>query len=340
MDKRNPKIDRNDQSEVQIEPYLIEKKKISLKNVILSESEKKKICEELKNGFTSFFHFSLTLIADLNKENNNLKFAVVNMQIALELFLKYYFLMIDEPERVFIMKNGNKKFRDFSEVLKSFYSTPGNNYYADKNQLITILESRNDIVHKGKYKKWDDDLAKYIITCVFFIQGNFKNLTSETLLGTEYQPHKLSDNRTWKEGSSEFARKIADKFKENPLECPFCNSRSLINKEIFEFDDQGEIENYQCLTCLCEVDTQNFGAIIECCACNKKAYYVDRLNIQPNKTHFGACFNCGNKMNLRQCDNCDKFYFHDLQEKEFEFDKNYFCSNNCLEIFKENIINE
>jgi hypothetical protein len=155
------------------------------------------------------------------------------------------------------------------------------------------------------------------------------------LLEPEYHPHKLSDNWTWKKGSSEFARKIAEKCKEEPLECPYCYSRSLINKEIFEFDDQGEIENYQCLTCLCEVDTQIYGAIIECCDCNKKAYYVDRLNIQPDKTHFGACLNCGNKMYLRHCDNCDKFYFHDLQEKEVEFDKNYFCSNDCLEIFKD-----
>ncbi|KAF2337833.1 hypothetical protein [Flavobacterium nitrogenifigens] len=306
-----------------------------MENIIISESEKKEICKELKNGFTSFFHFSLKLIEDLSEENNNLKFAVVNMQISLELFLKYYFLMIDEPERVFTIKNRNRRFRDFSEVLKSYYSISGNNYYADKKNLISILESRNDIVHKGKYKKWDDDLANYIITCIFFIQGNFKNLTSETLLGTQYHPHKLSNNWTWKTGSSKFARKIADKFDDEPLECPHCYSRSLINKEIFEFDDQGEIENYQCLTCLCEVDTQIHGALIECCECNKKAYYVDKLNIQSDKTHLGACFNCGNKMDLRHCENCDKFYFHDLQEEENEFDENYFCSNDCVEVFKE-----
>jgi len=302
---------------------------------MITDIEKKEIGKELKEGFISFFHFSLSLIEDLSRENNNLKFAVVNMQTALELFLKYYFLMNDMPDRIFLIKNGKRKFKDFSVVLDSYYSLYRKSHYAEKKHLITILESRNDIVHKGKFKDWDEDLAKYIISCVFFIQGNLKNAFGETLLEPEYHPHKLSENWTWKEGSTIFANTVCKMFNMIPLECPFCFSRSLVSKEIFEFDDQGEIENYQCLTCLCDVDTQIYGAIIECCVCKMKSYYVDRLNVQPDKTHFGGCLNCGIKMDLRQCDNCDKFFFHNLMDEVVEFNNNYFCSLECLEMYKK-----
>lgn len=299
---------------------------------MITENEKIEISGELKNGFLSFFDFSLSLIEKLSEKNNNLKFAVVNMQISLELFLKFYFVMKEMPERVFEIRNGKIKYKDFSEVLKSYFSVVRSGHFADKKHLITILESRNDIVHKGKFKTWDEDLSKYIISCVFFMQGIYRNEFGETLIESTYDPHKLSENLTWKEGSVEFATKIANENNENALECPFCYSRSLIRKEIFEFDDQGEVENYQYLTCLCEVDTQYNGAIIECCACNEKAYYVDRLNVQSNKTHFGSCLNCGIKMDLRHCENCEKFYFHDLQKIEFELNNNYFCSSECFKL--------
>jgi len=302
---------------------------------MITDIEKEEISSELKNGFTSFFDFSLSLIEQLNKENNNLKFAVVNMQISLELFLKYYFIMNDMPERVFILKKGKRKFRDFSEVLNSYFSVTRNGLYAEKKQLVTILESRNDIVHKGKFKTWDEELAKYIISCVFFIQGNLRSDLSETLMVPENHPHKLSKNYTWRNGAVEFAQKIASEFSEIVLKCPYCSSKSLIRKEIFDFDDQGDVENYQCLTCLCEVDTQIYGAIVECCACNDKAYYVDRLNIQPDKTYFGGCLSCRNKMDLRYCENCGIFFFHDLQEKEIELKGDYFCSEECKNLHKK-----
>ena len=59
---------------------------------MLTEIEKKQTEDELKESFTSFYNFSISLIETLNEENGHLKFAVVNMQIALELFLKYYFI--------------------------------------------------------------------------------------------------------------------------------------------------------------------------------------------------------------------------------------------------------
>lgn len=303
---------------------------------MITEIEKKEISDELKNGFNSFFHFSLSLVEKLSKENNNLKFAVVNMQISLELFLKYYFIQNDMPERVFILKNGKRKFRDFSEVLNSYFSVVKTGHYAEKKHLITILESRNDIVHKGKFKTWDEDLSKYLISCVFFMQGIYRSEFGETLIEPEYHPHKLSNNSVWRAGAIEFAHKVANEFNKKALECPYCCSESLILKEIFDFDNQGEVDNYQCLTCLCEVDTLISGAFVKCCSCQEKAYYVDRLNIQLDKTHFGACLNCGNKMDLRHCDNCEKFFFHDLQENEFKVDTNYFCNSNCLDFFKEN----
>lgn len=105
----------------------------------------------------------------MNKENQNLKFAVVNMQVALELFLKYYFISIGKEEWVFKDINAIKlEFRDFSQILDRVFSSK-DILISKKKNLKHILESRNNIVHRGKYNEWDDELADNIINCALFI---------------------------------------------------------------------------------------------------------------------------------------------------------------------------
>lgn len=295
----------------------------------------KKIEQELKSGFTSFYHFSLSLIESLSEKNGHLKFAVVNMQIALELFLKYYFIKKDMAERVFYESKGKRKFRDFSEVLNSYYIVVRRGHFAQKEHLKTILESRNNIVHKGKFEEWDEELASYIISCAFFIQGTLKKEFSETLIVSEYHPHNLSNNWIWKEGAENFAKNITSHFNEIAMECPHCYSRALVDKEIFDFDEAGSINGLQCLACFVEVETEINGKLIHCCACDKKSYYVDILNEQRNQIYLGGCFNCGNTMDLRCCANCDKLYFPDMINSEVYYDVKYFCSNDCCEMYKE-----
>ncbi len=302
---------------------------------MLTEKEKKQTEEELKNGFTSFYHFALSLIETLDEKNGHLKFAVVNMQIALELFLKYYFIKNNNPEKVFNTKNGKLVFKDFSVVLNAYYVSERDEHYTKKKHLTTIMKARNGIVHKGKFNKWDEELADYIISCAFFIQENLRNKFDETLLYPEYHPHKLSQNHMWRKGAIKFAEKVSAKFKKIPLECPHCYSRALIPKEIFDFDDSGSFDNYQCLSCLVDIDTEISGNIIKCCECNKKSYYVDLLNVQPDNTYLGGCLNCGNKMDLRRCENCEEFYFPDVINTEVIINKKHFCSKFCSELYEE-----
>ena len=291
--------------------------------------------QDLKNGFSSFFNFSLSLIETLTEKNDHLKFAVVNMQIALELFLKYYFLKKKMPERVFKSSKDKIDYQDFQQVLGSYFSVERTKQFVKKKHLESILYSRNDIVHKGHYLEYDEELANCIISCAFFIQGKSKTEFSETLIMTEYQSNKLSTNRIWREGAEEHARKVTSLFNEIALVCPHCSSLALVDKEIFNFDEKGSIEGLQCLTCFQEVDTEISGILITCYSCDKKTYYVDKLNEQSDQIYLGGCLNCGFKMDVRRCSNCDKFYYPDIQQNEVFFNNNYFCSKDCSEFFQE-----
>jgi hypothetical protein len=299
-----------------------------LKNMI-TEEERIEIEGDLEKGFNSFYHFSLDLVEKLDSQNGHLKFAVVNMQIALELFLKFYFVKLKELDIVLIKKNGKIKYRDFSIVLNAYYSKVRDEKYAKKKSLQAILTSRNEIVHRGKYDEWNEELASYIINCAFFIQGVLRKEFDRTLLNPEYWSHSLSKNLTWKEGAENFAKKVSSEFSKIPYECPHCLANALIKKEIFDFDDIGSFENYQCLSCLVEIDTEDSGKLIECCQCNEKAYFIDLLNIQERQEHIGGCFNCGNKMTVRCCGGCDSYYFPDMIQTEIKKDNKFYCNEDC-----------
>jgi hypothetical protein len=74
--------------------------------------------------------------------------------------------------------------------------------------------------------------------------------------------------------------------------------------------------------------------MVSCCQCETKSYYVDILNPQANNIYMGGCLNCGNKMDLRLCDNCENYYFPDFIENEIISNEKYYCSEDCFEISK------
>ena len=192
---------------------------------------------ELRSGFKEFYNFSLSLIESLDEKNGHLKFAVVNMQIALELFLKYYFLSKEMPERVFKEPLLSGVYKDFSDILKSYYSVCRELHLSPKKRLITILENRNNIVHKGRFHEWDNELAQSIIECAFFIQHVSMFNFNESLVSAQYLPHKLSKNIHWKKGAQSIANNLCIKSAKQPMECPFCLSKTLVSKEIFALDE-------------------------------------------------------------------------------------------------------
>lgn len=296
-------------------------------------SQLEEIEEELKNGFTSFYHFSLNLIENLSKGNGNLKFAVVNMQIALELFLKYYFVKKGKAERVVVIDSSKTKFKDFSDVLSAYFSSVRWSYM-DKKHLKAIMESRNAIVHRGKHNEWNEELANYIVTCALFIQGTLKAEFSETLLLTGHSAHKLSSNPIWRKGSEDFAKAVAGEFDCKSYTCLFCQSKAMVDKECFNFDETHK-EGFQCVSCLQDLELDYQIALINCYACSEKAFVIDCLNEQQNQFYDGCCISCGLKDSVRKCENCEAFYFAHQNKEEINVSDKYFCSHICSELISE-----
>ena len=289
------------------------------------------ITAELKEGYESFYHFSLSLLENLDDKSGNLKFAVVNMQIALELFLKCYFLRKDMPERVGSVKNGKFQFKGFSEVVNSYFSVVRNDLYISKKGLNSILETRNGIVHRGKFQGWDSSLADYIIRSSLFMQAILRNVFQETLLESNYETHNLSNNFYWRNSSMDFAKDLCSNFDQKVFECPYCFSRALVSKELFEFNVDTSVDNYQCISCLMELDIENAGELITCCACDEKSYFVDTLNPQDKQGYVGRCLYCDNQMELKKCHSCEEFFFQDILESRYEKDGLFYCSSKCKE---------
>lgn len=295
-----------------------------------------KIKIDLKNSYESFFHFSLDLIKTMNKDNQNLKFAVVNMQIALELFLKYYFISIGKHDWVFKdTKSPNKlEFRDFAQILDRFYSNP-DILISKKKSLKHILDSRNDIVHKGKCNDWDDKLADNLINCTLFIQGLLNKEFAESLIPLSYEESEFSRNWIWRKGAEKFAADLAELNKCNVYECIDCCSKALIDKKIFTYDEYND-EGFQCITCLRDLQLHNQIELCKCTACDENSFIIDCLNEQANHTYNGCCVNCGMKYFAYKCDSCGN-YFLDFDNERIEVNNHIFCSDKCKCSFDEKL---
>ena len=286
---------------------------------------------ELEKGFKSFYLFALSLIKDLNKENGHLKFAVVNIQISLELFLKYYFLMKGESKKVFKITKGKAEYRQFSDIAADFYKYNKSEQNLPKKRLVKIMEARNNIVHKGKFNEWCEDTAEYIIECAFFIQETLGKEFGVSLLKPNYPSDRVDINPFWRDGAYKYAKKLIHDTNDVVMECPFCFSKSLIHNSHFDFFEESYIDDgLSCLSCFCCVDLEMEGDLIICCACDKKSYFVETNNIQKDKLHLSKCFYCDNTMDVRTCEYCDKHYFVDMTDSEVFHNGSYFCSNSCF----------
>lgn len=296
-----------------------------------SKQELLEIETELKEGYQSFFDFSLKLLETLKEKNNNLKFAVVNMQISLELFLKYYMVRSGEPEKIFVLEKGKKKYKDSSAVVSLFFSSVRWSYMKKKH-LDIICETRNAIVHRGKMNEWNDQLAEYIILCAFFIQGTLKEKFGDTIFKNAYLlfDNKLSLNYTWRKGAEKFAQMLSIEMESMVLNCPHCEARALIDKDIFCYEETGT-NGYQCLACFIPLDTEFQVNIIDCCKCLENTFCVGiDIELELQK-HPGLCLNCGIKNDVRKCAQCDTYYFP-YDSKEVCIGGNYYCSKNCFDL--------
>ena len=283
--------------------------------------------KELKKSYKDFFLFALELTRNIDKHNNNLKFAVVNMQIALELFLKYYFLKKGKTDWLFSDKT-KLRFKDFSVILNLFFRKDNELLVTRKAHLKNILEARNKIVHSGK-DTWDDELAINLINSTLFIQNVLNREFNETLIETSTDPSNgLRSNEIWRKGTEDFAKNLAKLNGKKVYECWFCYSKSFLDKKIFTCDEL-EDEGFQCVTCLNSFYL-DYQIGVAKCICGDNSFVLDCLNPQKGGEYMGRCLNCDISYHAYKCDNCEK-YFLDFDNERITTNENIFCSKDCEE---------
>ncbi len=297
----------------------------------------KEIEKNLYDSFQSFFKFSIDLIGELDKNKDNYKFAVVNMQIALELFLKYYFIRKGLSKYVIDKINVNGiKYKDFSMVLSNYFRV--NTWsYGRKKELTKILQIRNNIVHSGTNTQWNKDAVGYIIRCIFFIHGIMNSEFDEMLISDN--KFKLKNNELWTESVEEFIDDLVimhENFSFPIRTCFSCGKYTVIPKEIFDMGQptSSVVDDLVCLNCL-EVYQMEFACtIIDCYECVDGSYFVDLLNPQAQQLYVGKCSECGTDTLVRKCSECEKLY-HPSEEQEIRFRDKFSCSEECAELHKE-----
>ena len=67
--------------------------------------------------------------------------------------------------------------------------------------------------------------------------------------------------------------------------------------------------------------------------CVDGSYFIDLLNPQDHQLYVGKCSECGTDTWVRKCEECEELY-HTSEKHEVNFQNKYFCSEDCLEIYK------
>lgn len=256
------------------------------------------------------------------------------MQITLELFLKYYFIRKGLSEYVIDEINNNGiKYKDFSMVLNNYFRV--NRWsYGRKKELIKILQIRNSIVHSGTNTQWNKDAVGYIIRCIFFIHGIMNSAFGELLIHND--EFKIKNSVLWTESVKEFIDDLVIMCEEFPIRtCLLCGEYAVIPKDVFDIGEPTSrgADDLVCLNCLCVYDKESLE-IIDCYNCSDGTYFVDILNPQDQQLYVGKCSECGTNTWVRKCEECGKFY-HPNEEQEVEFENRFFCSKECVEMYKD-----
>ena len=287
--------------------------------------------EELRDSFNDFSKFSFELLQDIEKNPHHLKFAAVNTQIALELFLKYYYVTTGKVSDIQKKKNGNSipDFVDFSQILAHFYSSRRWSY-GKKKELIRLLEIRNSIVHRGQKNGWDQKLAESIVRTLYFIHCTAWGELNETLFEHSYLPHPIRTNQVWRNGVKSVVEDLSKLYDHEARTCLECELKSVVTGDIMGLHDSSYEDNLVCLNCFTELTLFHDVELIECYNCKKHSYIIDPLNEQPDQLYSAKCTECETSTWVRKCKSCEQFY-HPSQSAEEVSDGAYYCDSDCVE---------
>ena len=292
---------------------------------------------ELRDSCVGFWRFTFELLESIDSQPHHLRFAAVNSQIALELFLKYMYVAQGKANLIQKKKKGalSNDFVDFSQVLGHFYSSRKWSY-GEKSELVKLMEIRNSIVHRGQETHWDNTLAKSVVRTLFFVHATAWSELGETLLPVSYLPHKISESDVWRQGVESFVEGLTRAHSFEALTCMSCGLKAVVSGDIMVIEEQHTEEQHICLNCLTAIDTSNEARVIECYNCHRESYLIDALNEQEDQMHPARCSECEIDTWVRRCKQCESFY-HPSSAGEVEVNAFFFCSEVCSESYSEHL---
>ncbi len=274
---------------------------------------------------------SFELLERADQDRKYLKFAAVNAQIALELFLKFYFTKEGSVDKIRKKKNDvfQSEYIDFSQILNLYYSTRKWSFGV-KRELVDLLEARNSILHKAQHSGSLEELAINVVKTLYFIHSTWHAKFGGLLFERSYGlPSTLSKNKMWRKGVQGFVRQLEGIHKMDVIPCLACDQKTVVTGEFFELVGAEGAEYLICLNCFDSLDVEDEARLIKCHVCKKHTYIIDALNEQKRQLHAGKCTTCHENSFVRRCIECDRFYHP--EDGEFNDGVKYFCSSDCLE---------
>ncbi|MGF6814969.1 hypothetical protein OKW33_001775 [Paraburkholderia atlantica] len=287
--------------------------------------------DQLQDGFVDFSMFSFELLERADRDRKYLKFAAVNAQIALELFLKFYFTKKGRIDQIRKKKNGigQNEYIDFSQILNLYYSTRTWSFGV-KRELVNLLDARNSILHKAQHTGSPDELAINVVKTLYFIHSTWHSDFGGLLFERSYGlPSVMSKNRMWGKGVQGFVEQLKNVHKMDVRPCLTCQQRTVITGEFFGLIGADGMEYLICLNCFDSLDVEHEVRLIKCHVCHNHTYIVEALNEQKQQLYAGKCTACHEDSFVRRCIQCENFYHP--EDGEFNESGKYFCSSGCLE---------
>jgi hypothetical protein len=290
---------------------------------------------QLKDGFIDFAELAMELIGRSEDDPKYLKFAAVNAQVALELFLKYYYSKNGKVVEIQKKKNGipQEEFIEHSQILNHYYAERKWSYGV-KRELVFMMEARNSILHRAQQTDWSSELATSVVRTLFFIHSTWYSDFGNCLFERSYgKPQPLSRNKVWRTGVDSFVHQLSDLHDMEIRTCLTCKHQAVVAGEFFGLEGAEGDEYLVCLNCFDSIDIEHEARLLDCHKCGEKAYLIDAFNEQEHQLYVGKCSECGEDSWVRACANCEIF-FHP-EEGESELYGKYFCSTDCSDMFKE-----
>lgn len=291
--------------------------------------------DQLEEGFIDFSMLAFELLERAGTDPKYLKFAAVNAQIALELFLKFHFTKNGKIDQIQKKKNDipQNDYIDFSQILNLYYSTRSWSFGV-KRELIYLLEARNAILHKAQHAGSLDELATNVVKTLYFIHSTWHSDFGGLLFERSYGvAPAISRNELWRKGVQGFVEQLKTIHAMHVRTCFACREETVISGEFFGLVGAEGVRYITCLSCFSSIDIEHEARLIKCNVCHQHTYIVDAFNEQERQLYIGKCTNCDENSFVRRCPECENFY-HPNDDETMSEDK-YFCSLACHECARD-----